>query len=191
MSSDEQLLFIRGLLERQVAKADAIEAKVDAHRAEGERRGHEQAAGLEAVRVEVQRLNSRMTDAEKDIRELRETDGAVLRQQSEADYAHEAALGGAIAHAHTLAETVNALKDELAEVKDSTARAEKADRALFNELGIDYTTTTSDSPSVPPRRPAKTTLAKLALENKSSVAAGVVSTVLLIVQIVWKLLEHR
>lgn len=190
MTDEEQLSIIRGLLERQAAKTDAIEAKVDAHRAEGERRGHEQSAGLEAVRVEVQRLNSRMTDAERDIRDLRDADGHVLRHQSESDYAHEAAIGGAIAHARTLDEAVNELREEVAEVKQATVRAERADRALFNEFGLDYTTTTSDTPSMGPRRPPKTTLAKLATENKSSVAAGVVSTVLLIVQIVWKLLEH-
>ena len=190
MTDDEQLAIIRGLLERQAAKTDAIEAKVDAHRAEGERRGHEQSAGLEAVRVEVQRLNSRMAEAEHDIRELRDADGHVLRHQSEVDLEHAAAIGGAIAHTRTLDEKVIALDEKVGALTEASERNERANRAVFGELGLDYSSVTSDRPSASPNRP-KTTLAKIATENKSSVAAGVVSTLLIIVQIVWKLLEHR
>ncbi len=188
MSDD--LTIIRTLLERQAAKTDAIEAKVDAHRAEGDRRGLEQAAGLEAVRVEVQRLNSRMTDAEHDIRELRDVDGDVRRHQSETDLAHEAALGGAIAHVRTVDAQLAEVKEDVGEVKAETQRAARVDQAICAELGLDYEQVSS-SEDGPHLKPKKTTLAKLATENKSSVAAGVVSTVLLLVQIVWKLLEHR
>src|SRR5687768_10162719 len=98
----DQLGIIRGLLERQETKMDTLGVKQDL--LDTRFRGLE--TTTENVRTEVKRLNERMSHAEADIRDLRDQDGTILRQTSSNDLAHDAAIGGAIAHVRTLEEAV-------------------------------------------------------------------------------------
>lgn len=71
-------------------------------------------ATTENTRIETQRLAARMTLVEGDIRELKDQDTAIVRQQSEGDLEQAAALGGAITHVARLESAVQAQGETLA-----------------------------------------------------------------------------
>jgi len=183
-----QLATIRSLLERQAAKADALEAKADAHRAEGARRGEESTAkfkslesAVEAVKVETQRLNMRMTEAEKDIRGLRDGDVDLRRTQSDSDLSHQAALGGAIAHVRTLGESLEAIR-----VNDE--KQNRVHRAICLELGLDYEAISASDEPTSKNALKKTTLHALARENKASTLSSALAFLIVVIQLAMHLL---
>lgn len=159
----DQLAIIRGLLERNEAKMDAVSAEVRTVSAE-QRASSAELRSLgtttEGIRTEVQRLNTRMTEAEGDIRELREKDATIATTASNADLAHEAAIGGAIVHVRTL--------------EASVKNTEKVQAAICHELGLDHEAIVDEGRSLPPGVKApKTTLTKIVRENRLGTVAAV------------------
>lgn len=146
----DQLAIIRGMLERQETKSDtlatkfeALDAKTDAHRAEGARRGEETTArfksleaGLDGVRTEAKRLNERMTNAEEDIRGLKNHDATIESRHSDTTIEHEAALAGAIVHVKTVDSALGAVRSSVDNLKLTTeARFKSQDKVLAEQSG--------------------------------------------------------
>ena len=106
----DQFAIIRGLLERQETKVDNIGSKVDLL----DTRFRNVEATTENTRIEVQRLTSRVTHLEGDVKGLKEKDGAILRQHSETDLERQAAIAGAMVHVAKLESAVQAQGETLA-----------------------------------------------------------------------------
>ncbi len=167
----DQLAIIRGLLERAETKMDTVGSKVDLL----DSRFKNLEATTDGLRHEVHRLAGRVTGTEEDIRELREKDATILRETSSHDREHEAAIGGAIVHARRLDETVQAMA--------------KVQEAMAEELGMDHRAIVTEGRSLPPGvKPKRTTLKKIATENKGGALMAAVTLGLMIAQIVAKVL---
>ncbi|MBX3203991.1 MAG: hypothetical protein KF764_02920 [Labilithrix sp.] len=111
----DQLAIIRGLLERQDAKVDALRAEAAQRGAEQSAYNSRMEAAQSTIRHEVKNLSGRVIDLtgrvgrlERSAGDTQERVGDVARRTSDADLAHDAAIGGAIAHiAH-----IDAMQDE-------------------------------------------------------------------------------
>ena len=136
------------------AQLDLLNAKIDASRAEGSQRGSEQhifntriEGDLKVLRHEVKNWQQRVTVVEEEIADLKEADGHLKRQTSEADMAVEAALGGAMAHVNKLDEGFKDIKDELVmqneRSRDRTGMQDQINHAVCSTLGINYASLTT------------------------------------------------
>lgn len=214
----DQLTVIRGLLERQVTRAEALDAKVDALRAEGTARGLEQAAfnkrfeaDLNSVRNEVHRLNTRVGAVEgsieqvkDDIRELEDADSTLTRLKSETDLATEAAIGGAIAHVARIDSALTGLHADnvrqnaaLDALKANDVRQERVNEALCQVMGVDYAvlsvpppTDAAEARAFEQKAQPKTNLVGLVRENRKATAAAGLAFLTALVQLALELAKH-
>jgi len=213
----DQLAVIRGLLERQATRSEALDAKVDALRAEGSARGLEQAAfnkrfeaDLGSVRNEVHRLSNRVQAVETglavvqdDIRDLEDADHTLTRLKSETDLETEAAIGGAIAHVSRLDEALRSLSENddkqnvaLEGLRANDERQERVNEALCDVMGIDYSalsvpsTTVENGAGVAKRPKPTTNLVGLARENKKATAGAALAFLTALVHLVLELVKH-
>jgi hypothetical protein len=106
----DRLEIIRRLLEKQSTQLENVGSKVDLL----DVRFRSIEVTTEATRNDVVRLDGRVKTLEADVRELRERDAGILRQQSDADYQQQAAIGGAIAHVSKLETAVHEQGEALA-----------------------------------------------------------------------------
>jgi len=214
----DQLAVIRGLLERQATRSEALDAKVDALRAEGSARGLEQAAfnkrfeaDLGSVRNEVHRLSNRvqavetgLAVAQDDIRGLEDADTTLTRLKSETDLETEAAIGGAIAHVSRLDEALRSLREndekqngDLDGLKSNDERQERVNQALCDVMGIDYAVISEPPPAdaaealaARAKAKPKTSLVGIARDNRKTTVAAVLTLLTVLFQCALEAIKH-
>lgn len=120
-----------------LSRLDALAAKSDALRAEGDKRGAEQSSAMvklegavDATRNEVKNLARRMSAAEEEIVNLKDGHIDVRRKVEETTQEHRGALDGAIEHVKKIDDGFAKVSSEVEQVKvsvDVAASALKTD----------------------------------------------------------------
>lgn len=190
------------------ANNEAIGSKIDALRAEGSKRGAEQAANMRlleqqvsATRHEVRNLAQRVHIAEGEISDLRDNGSKALRQSAEFSLEHQQAIAGAKQHATQLSESFAAVHVEFQEVKendtqqnDELAKNRRVNRAVCEVLGLDYDAVSMDpksSNALAHRQDdpkPKATLPQTATNTKLAAVVSLFTFLALALQIVLKIL---
>lgn len=154
------------VLEAITLKLDKLDAKVDAHRAEGNKRGDEQSA-------HITRVNSRLDDVERRL--------ALVESEE---------LGAAISselHSDEVRKELVSLREHV----DARFEAkERINRAICHALGVNYeqltkapldlTSTQALKLSIPPRA----TLGNLSKQQRASLVGSALTIVILLLQLI-------
>lgn len=161
-------------------RLDHLDECVDGLKAELRK---EKAFTHETVKHEYERLGRKIEAQDEEIKNLRrvgETDRNKIVHVSETSLEHEANLGMAIGH-------IGKLEERLGHVEDKQDKSNEAVGAIVEELGIEGKVQLGRT--LPPGVHRTPALVKISRENKSGLAATIAATMLIIVQIVWKLIE--
>lgn len=118
----------------------------------------------EYISSEINKVNARIDDLENK-----------NKQHSDHSLEESAKLGTTITDVRTLEDKVDVNTEALS--------------AIVDELGLEGKVKLGRS--TPPGVKITSKLSKISRENKSGIAASVVTTILLIVQIIWKIMEHH
>lgn len=131
---------------------------------------------IEKLERDLKDSNANRELLRNELRRVRERAEDTRRSVSETELENAANMGHAIAHISTL--------------EGSIRKQEEAIGAIVNELGIADKVQLGDTipPGAKKKMPA---LSKLSKENKGTLTASVFTTIGIVIQILWKLLEHH